>query len=111
MPVPEKRRQPRKKTRARVVLKSRWQIAPATGVDVSYSGILVETSQPFNVGEEVELAIDLPDSSRLNCSGRVMREVKQRSMRVAAIRYGIQITKIEAAVAVRLAAWLDKLPS
>lgn len=111
MPGPDKRRHPRKKTRARVLLKSRWQLAPGTGVDVSLGGVLVETAQPFNVGDDVELAIDLPDNSRLNCSGRVLREVKQRTMRVAGIRYGIQITKIDDAAAARLKAWLDRLPA
>ena len=110
MPGPERRKQVRKKTRARVLLKSRWQLAPATGVDVSQGGVLVETSQPFNVGDEVELAIDMPDNSRVNCSGRVLREVRQRTMRVAGIRYGIQITRIDAAAAAKLAAWLAKLP-
>ena len=108
---PERRRHRRKKMRARVVLKSRWQLATATGVDVSLGGVLVETAQPFNVDDEVELAIDLPDSSRLNCSGRVMREVKQRTMRAAGIRYGIKITKIDDASTAKLSAWLDRLPA
>jgi Tfp pilus assembly protein PilZ len=107
----ERRRQKRKKMRSRVMLKSRWQLATAVGVDVSISGVLIETPQPFSVGDDIELAIELPDNSRINCSGRVMRELKQRSIRVVGTRYGILITKIEPEAAARLQAWVDKLPS
>jgi len=105
----DRRRHKRKSTSTRTMLKSRWQLADALCLDASMGGFLLHAHHEFSVGDDVEIALEVPGGKRLNCEGEVVRlDVKHPAIKKGE-GYGVRITKIDPETRAELGAWIGKL--
>ena len=88
------------------MIKSRWQLANAALRDASVAGFQVAVDQDFSVGDEVELAVDLPGERRVHCEGRVVREARRPPGQLEPRGYGVRISRIEKREHDTLRTWL-----
>ena len=81
----------------------------AACLDVSVNGLFIRAGQEFAKGEVVEVALELPDGTRLHCQGRVMREDPRPVETWRGRGYGVRIEEIDAEALGRLRGWLEHL--
>lgn len=66
------------------------QVLPVTALNLSVTGMLVESSHPLHVGDDVQFAFSLPgDSEMIAGTGRVVREAG------APNQFGVELTHVE----------------
>jgi len=102
----ERRRHKRTRTNTRALIKSRWHVVDASCLDASPGGLMIRAGQEFALGEEVEVALEMSDGSRLICNGRVVRRDPRLTENWQGKGYGVQITEIETEAEQKLRKWL-----
>jgi len=104
----ERRRHRRQAVKIRALIKSRWQLLDGTCTDASQTGLHITSDDEFDVGQEVEVALDLDDGTRIYCDGRIVREDATSARALRGRGYGVQLVDPSDEAREALAAWLER---
>ena len=79
----------------------------ASCLNASPGGFMIRAGQEFALDEEVEIALEMSDGSRVHCNGKVVRQDPRLTEGWQGKGYGIQIVGIEPTAAEQLSQWLN----
>jgi len=108
LPVPESRQRNLKPLKSRAAIKSRWHMADSACLAVGLNLFMVRTAHEFQVGEDLECAIDLPDAGTVHCQGKVANVTPCTDDDFVEYDYEIKIVGMEQDNEGRLRAWLGE---